>query len=106
MKALQLHLAADGEMELEEVDAVAHEQRLELRRIAQEVAHLLLGAKAHHALHAGAVVPGAVEQNDVALGRQVRDVALEIPLAALDLGRFGECNRAGVARVEARQGSG
>ena len=103
MEAHQLHLAADGEEELEQVDAVAHEQRLELGRVAQEDAYLLLGAKAHHALDAGAVVPGAVEQHDVAAGRQVGDVALEVPLAALGLGRLGERDGAGVARVEARQ---
>ena len=106
MEAQELHLAADGQIELEEVDAVAHQQRLELGRVAQEHADLLLGAEAHDALDAGAVVPGAVEQHDVALGRQVRDVALEVPLAALGLGRLGQRDGAGVTRIEARRGSG
>ena len=36
----------------------------------QELLRLLLGAEAHHALDAGAVVPAAIEDHDLALGRQ------------------------------------
>ena len=43
---------------------------------------LLGGAEAHHLLDAGTVVPGPVEQHDLAIGRQVLHVALEVPLAA------------------------
>jgi hypothetical protein len=50
--------------------------------------YLLLGAEAHHPLDAGAVVPGAVEQHDLAAGGQVRHVALEVPLGLLALGRL------------------
>ena len=62
--------------------------------------HLILGAEAHDALDAGAVVPAAVEQDDFAARRQVLDVALEIPLAALHLARFLERHDAGAARVQ------
>ena len=55
---------------------------------AQELAVLVLGAKAHDALDAGAVVPGAVEEHDLARGRQPLDVALEVPLGLLALGRL------------------
>ena len=82
VEALELHLAADVEIELEQVDAVAHQHALELRRLAQEVGELVLAAEAHHALDAGAIVPGAVEQHDLAGRRQLRGVALEVPLAA------------------------
>ena len=53
----------------------------------QEPAVLLRGAEAHHPLDPGPVVPGPVEQHDLAGRRQVLDVALEVPLGALALGR-------------------
>ena len=61
-----------------------------------------LGAEAHHPLDAGAVVPGAVEQDDLAGRRQVRDVALEVPLRLLALGRrAGSATTRHDARVRA-----
>ena len=59
-----------------------------------------MGAEAHHLLDAGAVVPGPVEQHDLAGGGQVLDVALEVPLAPLALGRGGQRDDAGDAGVE------
>jgi hypothetical protein len=50
---------------------------------------LLLSAKTHDALDAGAVVPGAVEQDDFAAGGQVGRVTLKVPLRALALVRRG-----------------
>ena len=58
------------------------------------------GAKAHDPLHAGAIVPGTVEEDDLAGGGQMTDIALEIPFAALALGGFGQGDGAGVPRVE------
>ena len=37
---------------------------------------LLLGAESHHVFDAGAIVPAAVEDDDLARGREVLDVAL------------------------------
>ena len=51
---------------------------------------LLLGAVVHHPLDVGAVVPGPVEHHHLARGGQVLDVALEVPLRALPLGRLGQ----------------
>jgi hypothetical protein len=62
---------------------------------------VLVGAAvAHHPLDARPVVPGAVEQHDLARGRQLGDVTLEVPLRALALGRCGERDDAGDAGVE------
>ena len=58
----------------------------------KELVVLLLGAKAHDLLDPGPVVPGAVEKHDLSGGRQMCDVAVEIPLAAFGLGRFGQRN--------------
>jgi hypothetical protein len=66
----------------------------------QESLDLILGREAHHLLDPGAVVPAAVEQNDFALARQVRDVALEIPLALLGLARLAQRDGAALPRVE------
>ena len=59
-----------------------------------------LRAKAHHALDAGAVVPAAVHHHDLAARRQVLRIALEVPLAALDLAGFFQRDDARTARVQ------
>ena len=60
-----------------------------------------LSAEAHDPLDAGAVVPAAVEQHDLAAGRQMRHVALEVPLRALALVRRRQRHDAADARVQA-----
>jgi hypothetical protein len=45
--------------------------------------------KAHHRLHAGPVVPAAVEDHDLAGGREVGEVALDVHLRLLALVRAG-----------------
>ena len=77
------------------------EHALELGAAAKELPVLVLGAEAHHALDAGAVVPAAVEQDDLARRGQVGDVALEVPLGAFALGRRREGDDAADARAEA-----
>ena len=61
----------DREPELGQVDAALDQHPLEQRHLLHELLVLLVGAEAHHPLDAGAVVPGAVEQHDLAGGRQV-----------------------------------
>ena len=100
LEAAPLLLAAHREPELDQVDAAVHEVALELRRLAHEFVVLLVAAEAHHALDAGAVVPGAVEQHDLAARRQVPDVALEIPLAAFLVGRLLQRHDARAARIQ------
>ena len=60
----------------------------------------MVGAKAHDALDSGAVVPGAVKDDDFALGRQLFYVALEVPLALLAGVRRGQCLDAAGTWVE------
>jgi hypothetical protein len=54
----------------------------------------------HHPLDAGAVVPGAVEQHDLAGRRQMLDIALEIPLRTLGIAGFFQRDHACAARVQ------
>ena len=53
-------------------------------------AHLGLRREPHHPFDAGTVVPGTVEQHHLARGREVLDVALEVPLGALAVARGAE----------------
>ena len=100
VEAAELRLLPDVEVELEEADAVADDRQLELRRVVEELAVLLGRAEAHHRLDAGAVVPRAVEGHELARRGELRDIALEVPLAALRVGRLGQRHVAGRARVE------
>ena len=101
LEAPLLLVVGDGEPVLDEDDPGADEHALELRAGAHELLVLLLGAEPHDALDAGAVVPGAVEQDDLAGGGQVGDVALEVPLRALALGRGGQGGDPPAARARA-----
>ncbi|MNT10118.1 hypothetical protein D3C72_1449330 [compost metagenome] len=96
-----LLVVGDGEPVLDDLDARAHEHLLELGHGAEELLVLVVAAKAHHALDAGAVVPAAVEQHHLAGGRQVRHVALEVPLRAFAVVGRGQRGHAGHARVQA-----
>src|SRR5262249_37181257 len=66
----------------------------------EELLQLLRRAEAHHPLDAGAVVPAAIKQNDLAAGRKMRDVTLEVPLRALALARRRQGGDAADARIE------
>ena len=84
---------------LQQDDAVFHEEPLEDRALPEEQLVVLRRAEPEHALHTGAVVPGPVEQGDLAAGRQVRDVALEVPLGLLALRGLGQRDVLRDARV-------
>ncbi len=90
LEALLLLLVTDREPVLDEGDAGAGQHPLELGAGAQELAVLPVGAKAHHPLDSGPVVPGAVEQHHLPGGGQVGHVALEIPLGTLPVRRCGQ----------------
>ena len=90
----------DREPQLGERETALDQHLLEQRGLPQEDLVLTVAGEAHHALDAGAVVPGPVEQHDLPGGRQLGDVAVEVPLASLGLGGLGERDDAGGARVE------
>ncbi|ENN83982.1 hypothetical protein RHSP_70511 [Rhizobium freirei PRF 81] len=99
VETLQLHLPADIEIEFEEVDAVLEDELFHLRRLLQKLLVLFRRAKAHNRLDTGAVVPGAVEQHEFASGRELRNVALEVPLPSLTVRRLGQRHDTRQARV-------
>ena len=100
LEAALLLGVADREPVLEQDDPGAHEHPLELGRGAQPLLVLLRSAEPEHALDAAAVVPGAIEDHDLAGGRQVRDVALEVPLRLLAVRRRGQRDDGRAARVQ------
>jgi hypothetical protein len=100
LEAAALLGPADREPELDQVHTAAHQHAFELGRLAHELGVLVVGAEAHHPFDAGAVVPGAVEQRDLAGGRQVLHVALEIPLAAFQFRGLFQRDDAGAPRVQ------
>ena len=70
-------------------------------RILQKVFDLFLGGIAHHPLDPGPVVPTAVEEHDLTGRRQMREVALDVHLRLLALGRRGQRDHAEDARAGA-----
>ena len=60
-----------------------------------------VGAEAHHAFDAGAVVPTAIEQHHFAGRGKMRHIALEIPTCFFPFGRRAECDDAADSRIQA-----
>ena len=88
------------EPELDQQDPVPGQHPLELRRLPQELHDLVPVREAHHPLDTRSVVPGPVEHGDLSRRRQVRDVALQVPLGLLALGRLVQGHHVRAARVQ------
>ena len=99
-EARVLLFVGDREPVLDELDARADQHLLELGHRTEELLVLLVGAEPHHPLHAGAVVPAAVEQHHLARSGQVRGIALEVPLGAFAVVGRGQCGHPAHPRVE------
>ena len=61
---------------------------------------LAFGTKAHNALHTGAVVPRAVKEDDLATGREVFNISLEVPGGGLTRRRLLQSDSASATRVQ------
>ena len=85
-QAALLLLRRDLQPVLEQNNARFDHAALHHRRAVEKLLHLLRGAKAHHPFDAGAVVPAAIENHNLASRRKVLDIALKIELAFLTLG--------------------
>jgi hypothetical protein len=99
-EASLLLLIAHRKPILEQHDLRAHQHALEFQAGKQKLLHLLGGAKAHHLLHAGAVIPAAIEEHHLAGGGEVLHIALEIPLALLAVGGLTEGHHLTAARIK------
>src|SRR5262249_15448385 len=74
---------ADLEPELDELNSAGDDVGLDLRAQLKEAAILFLAAKIHHALHASAVIPTAIKNDDLTGCRKVLQVALHVHLTLL-----------------------
>ncbi len=74
-------------------------RRSKIGHLTEEPLVLLRRAEPQDALHAGAVVPAAIEERDLTGGRQLLDVPLEVPLRPLPLGGLRQGDHAGRPRV-------
>ena len=73
---LLLLLLSDFKPDFDQLDAAVDDILLDLRAKLQEALVLLLAAESHDVFDAGAVVPAAVEDHDLARCRELLDVAL------------------------------
>jgi len=101
LEALLLLVVIHREPVLDEIDAGTDKHFFKQRAGSQELFVFSRGAKAHDALHTGAVVPTAVEEHHFARRRQMSNVTLEIPLAAFPFGRRTQRDNPAYPWVEA-----
>ena len=80
--------------------ALAHQHAFEFGRLAHELLILLIGAEAHDPLDAGTVVPGAVEEDQLAGRGQVLRVTLKEPLPAFEIAWLFQRHHVGAAWVQ------
>ena len=74
---------------------------LELRRDFEKALDLLHRAELHHALDAGAIVPAAIKDHDLAASRKMPHVSLDVHLRLFPVGRRGQRDDAENARADA-----
>ena len=89
-----LLLVAGLQPDFDELDAALDDVFLDLGAEFEKAGVLLLRAKAHHILHASAVIPTAVENDDLTRRREMRHVTLHIHLRLLAIGRRRQRDRA------------
>jgi hypothetical protein len=100
VKTELLLLVGDRKPVFDEDDPRADQHAFKFGDGAEELLHLLLRAEAHDAFHARAIVPAAVEQHDLTCGRQMADIALEIPLRLFAAIGRGQGGHAADTRIE------
>src|SRR4030095_12520044 len=80
--------------DLDEPETGMDDVALEDRAVLEEIPVLLFRAEAHHILDAGAVVPGAIEDDDLAGRGKVLEIALDVQLGLLPVGGNGKRRQA------------
>lgn len=100
LEAALLFGIADREPVFDEDDAGADEHAFEFRAGAEELTDIGFRAKPHDAFDAGAVVPGAVEEDHLAGSGEMGNIALKVPLSFFTFGGDGEGDDADDAGIE------
>ena len=99
-KAAQLLFTAHREPKFKQMNAAGHQHTLEFRCLAHKQQIFIRFAEAHYPLHACTVVPRTVEEHNFARCRQVLDIALEIPLAALRFSGLFQSHHPRTTRIQ------
>ncbi len=99
-ESTSLFIATDGDPELDQVDTASDQVPFELGCLPHELGVFGVAAEVHDSFDASSVVPGTIEHHDLAGGREVADVALEVPLSSFDIAWLFESHDTGTARVE------
>src|SRR6185295_12893303 len=89
-EASLLLLVTDFEPELDQDDAAADDVLFDLRAELEKTPIVVLAAETHDVLDASAIVPTAVEDDDLTGGGEVRQIALQVDLTLLAIGRRGQ----------------
>ena len=100
LESLLLLLVAHLEPIFDQPDAVVGDVLLEFRADLEEQLVLLLGAKAHDVLNAGAVVPAAVEDHDFTCRGEMGEVALYVHLRFFTVRRCRQRDQSEGARAD------
>src|SRR5262249_32100430 len=85
---------------LDEGDPTVNDVLLGQRAEFEEAVVLFLAAETHDVFHTGAVVPAAVEDDDLTGRREMSHVALDIHLALLAIGGGGQRHDTEYARTD------
>src|SRR3546814_1494630 len=86
-----LFFIGDRKPVLHQNDARTHKHLFELRHRTKKLFVFFVIAKAHHFFNAGSVVPTAIKENNFAASRQMRYVALEVPLSSFAFAGGWQC---------------
>jgi hypothetical protein len=98
-----LHLLRDIEPVLQQDDAILDQHILESRAALEKLFVFSVGAEAHDAFDSGAVVPAAIEDDNLAARGQLLDVTLRVDLGFLPVGWRGESDQTEDAWTDALQ---
>lgn len=100
-EAALLFGVAHFQPEFDERDVAPDDVFFDFRTAFQEKFVLVLRAKAHHVLDAGAIIPAAIENNDFTRRGKMRHVTLQINLSLFTVGRCWQRDNAKDARADA-----
>src|SRR5262249_50330989 len=96
-----LLLLTDLQPELDQIDPGINEESLKRRNVFEKSLVLFLRAEIHHVLDSGAIVPTAVENDDLASCRKMLEIALPIKLRLFPVGRSRQRHKAEHAWADA-----
>src|SRR5262249_48695031 len=90
LKPARLFLVTDLEPILDQLNSIRLDELFQHGAAFEKVAVLFLGTKSHDIFHSGTVIPTSIKDHDLTCRREVRQVALDVHLSFLAIGRSGK----------------